>query len=483
MNPGPSPPHQDAALHSPAPPALTPGSPAQTRVGAIVLCIAGNLLLRLGNAATGMLMGLLLAGIDRARGDVPAIAVGLLAISFYGTELLGAPFFGVQSDRFGPRRFMIIGPICGGLAIQLIGWPSTLVGWPALLAPMIIGRMIEGLSTATSAPSTLSFLGAATMGAPGLRGRVMAWYEMATVVGIGGGFVAGGLFWDQLGHASFAAVTAVYGLSLLAFWRVPSGHSSHLSLGETGARHRSSPLPRGEAGAGRQGAPSEGAPPPAEGSALLRVLRRPRVLRFVPAWLLVNTVLGVWFTHSTFQLAGDQQAGQQLSGAFTGTSIGFAFALVSGAFILGIYLWGLAIGTRRKTDIMLVTISGIYLLCGALLALNHVPPDSAVPHSFLVALFIGGVAITAGFTPAALAYLADISEEMMEHRGAVMGLYSVMLGLGQLAGGSLGGPFADLGGFDGLILLTSLLGTGSLVAVLALRRFEGETAISRPRAR
>ena len=61
-------------------------------------CIFGNLLLRLGNSATGVLMGLLLATMDRTRGDVPAIAVGLLAASFYATELVGAPIFGTLSD-------------------------------------------------------------------------------------------------------------------------------------------------------------------------------------------------------------------------------------------------------------------------------------------------------------------------------------------------------------------------------------------------
>ena len=46
-------------------------------------CILGNMLLRLGNSATGVVMGLALPPLGRTRGDVPAYAVGALAASFY----------------------------------------------------------------------------------------------------------------------------------------------------------------------------------------------------------------------------------------------------------------------------------------------------------------------------------------------------------------------------------------------------------------
>lgn len=443
---------------------------------AIWLCIAGNLLLRLANSATGVLMGLLLASIDRVSGDVPATAVGLLAASFYLAELLGAPWFGVLSDRYGARWFMAAGPVFGGIAIQLIGWPSLLVGWPLLLIAMGLGRVIEGLSTASSAPSTLSFLSAHTSGAPALRGRIMAWYEMATVVGIGGGFVAGGLLWDNLGYGAFLGVSAIYATSFASFamvheqpkeFRVSSsefnGAAPHA---ERETRNSERAIERGSRGSG---------PRPA---ALLEVLRRPRVFRFAPAWLLVNTVVGLWFTHSAFQLTGEPRAGQYLAGGFTGSSLGAAFAYFSAAFLLGVYLWGMAIGTRRKTTIMAITASGIYLICAALFAINHLGGAGGWSLTALGAAYGVGVVVASGFTPAALAYLADISEEMKGRRGAVMGLYSVMLGLGQLLGGVLGGPFADIGGIDGLILLTALLGTGALATVLALRHYEERLTVA-----
>jgi MFS family permease len=416
-------------------------------------CIAGNLLLRLSNSSTGVLMGLLLASIDRQQGDVPAVAVGLLAASFYVAELLAAPWFGALSDRYGRRLFMIAGPIFGALAVQLIGWPSLLVGWPMLLWIMAIGRIVEGLSAASSVPATLSYLSSETAGDAANRGRVMAWYEMATVVGIGGGFVAAGLLWDRLGHGAFLAVTAVYPLSIAAFAAVGKPRPSR------GGRTSRSP-------------------------ALLGVLRRPSILRFVPAWLCVNTVAGLWFTHSAFQFTGEQQAGQYLSGAFTGASLSAGFALFSGAFIVGVYLWGVTLGTHRKTSIMALTVSGLYAVCLSLFVLNHLGQAGGLSVTVPTVAFLISAVVASGFTPAALAYLADISEETAEQRGAVMGLYSVILGLGQLLGGALGGPFADAGGVDGLILLTALLTTGALATVLALRHFEREemAAGDRPRA-
>jgi predicted MFS family arabinose efflux permease len=205
---------------------------------------------------------------------------------------------------------------------------------------------------------------------------------------------------------------------------------------------------------------------------LLTVVRRPRVLRFLPAWLAVNTVVGVWFTHSAFQLAGERHGNQYLSGGFSGTGLGGAFALFGIAFMFGIYFWGMWIGNRSKTDVMLVTISGLYGVCAALFAINTFGQLGGFLMTAMIGFFLLSIAVMSGFTPAALAYLADISEEMPEQRGAVMGLYSVMLGLGQLLGSALGSPFAEFGGVNGLILLTAILVTCSLLTVIGLRHYD-----------
>ena len=49
-------------------------------------------------------------------------------------------------------------------------------------------------------------------------------------------------------------------------------------------------------------------------------------------------------------------------------------------------------------------------------------------------LIVGGLFVLAGATPAALGLLADMSEPYPRDRGAIMGLYSVFLAVGQIIG-------------------------------------------------
>jgi MFS family permease len=73
----------------------------------------------------------------------------------------------------------------------------------------------------------------------------------------------------------------------------------------------------------------------------------------------------------------------------------------------------------------------------------------------------------AGATPAALGLLADVTESHPGDRGAIMGIYSVFLGLGQIIGAVASGSAADWAGIDGLLLASLLL---LLVAVLPIQR-------------
>jgi predicted MFS family arabinose efflux permease len=93
----------------------------------------------------------------------------------------------------------------------------------------------------------------------------------------------------------------------------------------------------------------------------------------------------------------------------------------------------------------------------------------------LAGLLLLSIMVQSGFTPAAVAHLADITEEHAGDRGAIMGLYSVFLGLGQFLGSSLGGPFVDWLGADGIIVITVLFGL--LAAAMLLRLFAQEARL------
>ncbi len=77
--------------------------------------------------------------------------------------------------------------------------------------------------------------------------------------------------------------------------------------------------------------------------------------------------------------------------------------------------------------------------------------------------------VESGFTPVALAHLADIAERHDASRGAALGLYSLLLGLGQLLGNVIGAPFAAKWQMDGVLVLTGILAVVALGAVRLTR--------------
>ena len=83
-----------------------------------------------------------------------------------------------------------------------------------------------------------------------------------------------------------------------------------------------------------------------------------------------------------------------------------------------------------------------------------------------------GLFVLAGATPAALGLLADISERFPRDRGAIMGLYSVFLAIGQIIGALIGGVAADLRGIDGMLIATAGLLLVALIPLSRLREQE-----------
>jgi predicted MFS family arabinose efflux permease len=91
-----------------------------------------------------------------------------------------------------------------------------------------------------------------------------------------------------------------------------------------------------------------------------------------------------------------------------------------------------------------------------------------------------GLFVLAGATPAALGLLADISERFPRDRGAIMGLYSVFLAIGQIVGALIGGIAADARGIDGMLIATVILLIVALVPLAQLRRGEEELSAFPP---
>jgi MFS family permease len=386
---------------------------------------------------------------------------GLIIAAFFAAELLGAPAFGAWSDRYGRKLFIVLGPLFGVLAVQITA--LTTVIWI-----LIFTRLLEGLSTASNAPATLGFISAATSRSPSLRGRVVGFFELATVGGLAAGLWLGGLLWQTWGQplvAGFLHLTApafaidglVYLLSLVILaW----------GLRET----EMDVAVRRVAISGSQAVQQTW-------KRYWQLATSGRVWQFVPAWLAVNAVLGVWLNHVARQLTRSRDfADQLLTGGFAAGAVGSLFAVLAIVFALGILAWGMVLGRLRKTSVMLIGAAGLLAATGSLFLLNHLPSLSSSLVLPLAGLFALGLLVMSGFTPAALAYLADITEDYAGDRGAIMGLYSVFLSIGQFVGSALGGPFADWRGIDGIVGVTCLLALFAGATVIALRRTEDRSA-------
>jgi MFS family permease len=408
-------------------------------VRSLAFTLGGTFVLRCASYAAGLIIPVSLGLRSRTDSEVTAMYASLIGVAFYAAELIGAPIFGALSDRYGRKPFMLLGPIFGGVAIQLLGIT-------AIIPVFVLVRVLEGLSTASSAPATLGYISAQTAGADRLRSRVMGFYEAATVVGLASGAALGGRLYEHFGNLAFSLVALVYLLALLLFM----GVKRHGRLAPA-----SDPQHRG----------------------LLRRLLNRRIMRFAPAWLAANAVLGAWLNQGPYLAAGAPDPAQFLMQQRSPGEIGTATLVFGVVFTIGAVVWGYIMPIIGRQATLLWGVAGLGFTSVALWALNSLGQDprhgAITPLLLLVML---GIFIESGFTPAALTYLADIAEEQAHDRGSVMGVYSVLLSVGQLTGTALAGPFALAAGVNGLIVLTGLLTLIALFTVLLLGRNERRRA-------
>jgi MFS family permease len=185
-------------------------------------------------------------------------------------------------------------------------------------------------------------------------------------------------------------------------------------------------------------------------------------------------VLGLWFNHVAGLLTrADHDPSQMLQGGYSPTQASQIFLLFAATFGIGILFWSLFYARIRKTNMMMAAVFGTIGVCVTGFVINNQVLPASIAWVMLIPLILS-LFVMSGFTPVALAYLADISEERAQDRGMVMGLYSVLLGVGQVAGSLLGVPFVQAAGFNGLLLATGLLALLAIGVIAHLRSVTGD---------
>jgi len=436
-----------------APPAAAPGLAGNLNTSLIAGIVVG-FLLRLGGGAAGALLVFYLNRVVSGTGKIDPAVIAWLTVAYFASEFLLAPIFGSWSDTIGRKPFLLVGPIIAALAVQI--HPLT-----TILAVIFFGRVLEGLATSATTPGTLGFLSDVTAGSPALRGRVMGLYELGSLLGIVLGPFLGGRLWDAFGRD---------GLRLVSVFHVLAALLVFLFIRESRPVPAAAAAPDTGTGVARTHTPGWGE----RLRAYRGLLALPALWRFAPAWIAINGVVGLWFSHASGVLSrATADPTQLLSGGFNGAQFSNIFLAFGVAFMVGIAFWSNLYGRLRKTDLMIWAVGGTFAVCVVLFAINMrlLGPTGGW---WLLPFLFAAIFVESGFTPVALAYLADITEGRVQDRGTVMGLYSVFLALGNVIGAGLGAPLIHLFGFNGLLIGTAVLGAVAGAAVLNLRRSTGD---------
>jgi MFS family permease len=411
----------------------------------VLAVILGTFTLRLATGLTGGALVYYLAVLEDYGGPkVDAITLGWFVALFYAAELIGSPLFGILSDRLGHRRVMLFGPAFGAVAVIVTALTTNI--------PVLLGtRVLEGSSTAASVPSILGFIAFATAGDEAGRGRATARFEAATLAGLVGGLVLAGPLFTLLGPAVFLLNALLYGISFAIY--------------KLGVPVHAEPPPH----------PEQGVRGAAALRRYVRILTGSHVWLLAPTWIAINAVLGLFTTQTLFQLVSKPSpefSDQLLMGGVDRNIISVALALGGLLFFAGLFWWGRRFAQMRRTTIIFYGILGGGAVLAAGFGVNHSAGLPIIVPMALAVLAIGGLFVLAGATPAAIGLLADVTEAYPADRGAIMGLYSVFLALGQITGSLLGGVSAEQWGLDGIFVVALLLLGVALLPLAHLRRFE-----------
>ncbi len=165
---------------------------------------------------------------------------------------------------------------------------------------------------------------------------------------------------------------------------------------------------------------------------------------------------------------------QWLVGGFDPLLVTLAFVAGGAVFMAGLLYWGGRFETMRRTTIIFYGIIGGAIFVVAALGLNYTGEEAVLLRLVWAAGLGVGLFLLAGATPAALGLLADVSESFPADRGAVMGLYSVFLAVGQIIGALIGAAAAEAWAFNGILAATLVLQVVAMLPLSRLRRFEFE---------
>ena len=411
------------------------------RRGSVAGTLYANGLLRVAGSGSGTLIGLYLVSLQTSHlGAAGAGTAGTLGAVAYAAELLFSIPLGMLADAWKPRWVMVAGALLGAAAVQLFGLTHN-------SAIFYLSRVLEGVSVAAVTPPLLAWLADRTQGDLRARARAMSFFELSLLAGLALGGVVATQFWSHFHSTAFSLLAAAYLLAalLLALF--------------AGATER---------------APGHNA------LATLRLaLQDEHVRRLAPVWLCVNAVTGLWLGPTLAFLMtapSPPHRSQFFDGLYAADPRHFGWVLLAYAllFATGVTGWSMALARVGVHRAMLVSLATMVPVCLGFYLINHAGGASSGYRWTIGIVTALLILVETGFTPAALSWLAGSLHGGIG-KGSAMGIYSVLLSVGALAGSLMAGWLGRLFRFDGLLLGTVSLAVAGLLLVARIPR---DTAVA-----
>jgi MFS family permease len=394
------------------------------------IALLGNAFMRIAGGASGVLVGLYLADLANRGRQVDAALVGTLGAVSFGAELLSALPMGMLSDAIAPRALMTGGALLGAVATHMFG----MTGWVSIF---FVSRAIEGLAASAGVPPLLAHITDVTEGDPTFRARAMSYFELSLLAGLALGGLIGAQLWHVFQTSAFATVASLYLLCAGLLYYGAAGSRSH---------------PGREALEG-----------------FWRALRQPSLRLLAPAWLCVNSIIGLWLGPTlTFLLTRQVRSGQFLPGIFADQPERVGWLLLGYSLVFGadVSVWSVVLPRMPILRALRIAIVAMCAVCLGLLLLNH-SGDRAYGIRWAIGVATAiCVMVESGFTPAALSLLAG-AVGAHTGRGAAMGIYSALLSIGAIGGSLLAAVLGSRFAMDGLIYGTLAM---AVVAMALLGR-------------
>lgn len=406
----------------------------------LAVTIFAHGIIRIASSASGVLIGIYLATLSGLGLHIDAGLLGTLGAVSFAAELVASIPLGMASDAVSRRWLMVAGALTGAVAVQIFilnTHPGT----------FFLSRALEGIGVAAVTPPLLAYVADTTERDSDLRARAMSFFELSLLAGLALGALTAGEFWKNFHVKAFSMVAFVYLLcAVLLFFgaRISKGHSSREAWG-----------------------------------GLRRAITDPSVRSLAPVWICVNAIVGLWLGPTLpFLLTRKAHSGQYLAGIFAEDPARVGWLLLGYAIVfgIGVFCWSFVLPHVEVRSAMHISVITMLPVCLGLFAVNHSGQEALWIRWAITAVTALLIMIESGFTPAALAWLAQ-SLGIGGGKGAAMGIYSVLLSLGAIGGSLLAGSLGKLFQIDGLLLGTVAMAVIALVLlhwvpVLKARRNE-----------